>query len=52
MWHYFTAVANQELESDMDGGGGAGCTETCCLEYQACLVNASSTYRINFLLWR
>lgn len=40
MWHYFTAVANQELESDMDGGGG--CNESCCFEYQSCMKNASS----------
>jgi len=50
MWHYFTAVANQELESDMDGGGGAGCTESCCLEYHGCLINASSNYRLNFII--
>jgi len=53
MWHYFTAVANQELESDMDGGGGAGpgCNESCCFEYQTCMTNANSTYRGNFLLF-
>jgi len=51
MWHYFTAVANQELESDMDGGGGAGCTETCCYEYQNCLIEAKSQYIKNYLIY-
>jgi hypothetical protein len=49
MWHYFTAVANQELESDMDGGGG--CNETCCYEYQNCLIEAKSQYIKNYLIY-
>lgn len=55
-FHYYTQIGN--LEMGLDGfedlggaGSGPGCTETCCLEYQGCLVNASSTYRINFLLY-
>jgi len=55
-FHYYSQIAN--LEMGMDGmddlggaGAGPGCTESCCFEYQACLVNASSTYRINFLLY-
>jgi hypothetical protein len=48
MWHYFSAVANQELELDMDGGGG--CNESCCFEYHGCLINASSNYRLNFII--
>jgi hypothetical protein len=55
-FHYYSQIANLEMGLDgMDdlGGAGAGpgCTESCCFEYQACLVNASSTYRINFLLY-
>jgi len=43
MWHYFSAVSNQEMGLDMDGGGdGPGCTESCCLEYQTCMTNANS----------
>jgi hypothetical protein len=55
-FHYYSQIANLEMGLDgMDdlGGAGAGpgCNESCCFEFQACLVNASSTYRINFLLY-
>ena len=52
MWHYFTAVANQELESDMDGGGGAGpgCNESCCLEYVSCQQKAKQTYYMSIIV--
>jgi hypothetical protein len=55
-FHYYSQIANLEMGLDgMDDWGGAGagpgCNESCCFEYQACLVNASSTYRINFLLY-
>jgi hypothetical protein len=55
-FHYYSQIANLEMGLDgMDdlGGAGAGpgCAESCCFEFQACLVNASSTYRINFLLY-
>lgn len=53
-FHYYSQVANLELDLDMEGGGGTGagpgCTESCCLEYQGCLVNAASNYRINFII--
>jgi hypothetical protein len=52
MWHYFSAVSNQEMGLDMDGGGdGPGCTESCCLEYQTCMTNANSTYIANFIYY-
>jgi hypothetical protein len=55
-FHYYSQIANLEMGLDgMDdlGGAGAGpgCNESCCFEYQACLINASSTYRINFLVY-
>ena len=53
-FHYYSQIANLEMDLDMDGGGGAGagpgCTESCCFEYQACLVNAASNYRLNFII--
>jgi hypothetical protein len=52
-FHYYSQIANLEMDLDMDGGGagaGPGCTESCCYEYQACLVNAASNYRLNFIL--
>ena len=54
-FHYYSQIANLEMDLDMDGGGGAGsgpgCTESCCFEYQACITNANSTYTSNFLLY-
>ena len=56
-FHYYSQIANLEMDLDMDGGGGAGagagpgCTESCCFEYQTCMTNANSTYRGNFLLF-
>ena len=53
-FHYYSQIANLEMDLDMDGGGGAGagpgCTESCCFEYQGCLVNAASNYRLNFII--
>ncbi len=54
-FHYYSQIANLEMDLDMDGGGGAGagpgCTESCCLEYQVCMTNANSTYTSNFLFY-
>jgi hypothetical protein len=53
-FHYYSQVANLELDLGLEGGGtgaGPGCTESCCYEFQACLVNASSTFTSNFLLY-
>ena len=54
-FHYYSQIANLEMDLDMDGGGGAGagpgCTESCCFEYQICMTNANSTYTSNFLLY-
>jgi len=46
-FHYYSQIANLEMGLDgMDdlGGAGAGpgCTESCCLEYQTCMINANS----------
>jgi len=45
-FHYYSQIANLEMDLDMDGGGGAGagpgCTESCCFEYQACMTNANT----------
>jgi len=43
-FHYYSQIANLEMDLDMDGGGGAGpgCTESCCFEYQGCMTNANS----------
>jgi hypothetical protein len=53
-FHYYSQIANLEMGLDMDleGGGGAGpgCNESCCYEYQACLINAASDYRLNFII--
>jgi len=51
-FHYYSQIANLEMDLDIDGGGGAGpgCTESCCFEYQGCLINAASNYRGNFVL--
>jgi len=54
-FHYYSQIANLEMDLDMDGGGGAGagpgCTESCCLEYQGCIVNAVTNYRQHIVLW-
>ena len=54
-FHYYSQIANLEMGLDgMDdlGGAGAGpgCNESCCFEYQGCLINAASNYRGNFVL--
>jgi hypothetical protein len=45
-FHYYSQIANLEMDLDMDGGGGAGagpgCAESCCFEYQGCMTNANS----------
>jgi hypothetical protein len=54
-FHYYSQIANLEMDLDTDGGGGAGagpgCTESCCYEYQVCMTNANSTYTSNFLFY-
>lgn len=54
-FHYYTQIGN--LEMGLDGfedlggeGSGPGCNESCCLEYQGCLLNAASNYRQNFII--
>jgi hypothetical protein len=44
-FHYYSQVANLELDLGLEGGGtgaGPGCNESCCFEYQTCMKNASS----------
>lgn len=44
-FHYYSQVANLEMDLDLEGGGtgaGPGCNETCCFEYQACMTNANT----------
>jgi hypothetical protein len=54
-FHYYSQIANLEMDLDMDGGGGTGagpgCNESCCFEYQVCMTNANSTYTSNFLFY-
>ena len=52
-FHYYSQVANLELDLDMVGGGGTGagpgCTESCCFEYQGCMTNANSTFTMRLI---
>ena len=54
-FHYYSQIANLEVGLDMDfeGGAGAGpgCTESCCLEYHACMTNAVTNYRQHIVFW-
>jgi hypothetical protein len=55
-FHYYSQIANLEMGLDgMDdlGGAGAGpgCAESCCFEYQSCMINANSIYRQHIILW-
>ncbi len=54
-FHYYSQIANLEMDLDMDGGGGAGagpgCTESCCIEYQECLIQAKSQYLKNYVFY-
>lgn len=50
-FHYYSQIANLEMDLDMDGGGGAGagpgCTESCCFEYQTCKLTANNNFLVN-----
>ncbi len=48
--HYYTLVYNEEFESDMNGGG-AECSESCCLEFVACQQAAKKDYLSNIVLF-
>ena len=55
-FHYYSPIANLEMGLDgMDNWGGAGagpgCAESCCFEYQSCMINANSIYRQHIILW-
>jgi hypothetical protein len=51
-FHYYSQIANLEMDLDMDGGGGAGpgCTESCCLEYVSCQQKAKQTYYMSIIV--
>ena len=54
-FHYYSQIGNLEVGldeiEDLGGAGsGPGCNESCCYEYQGCLINAASNYRGNFVL--
>ena len=54
-FHYYSQIANLEMGldemEDLGGAGaGPGCNESCCLEYQGCLISAASNYRLNFII--
>ena len=52
-FHYYSQIANLEMDLDTDGGGGAGagpgCTESCCYEYQSCKLTANNNFLVNIL---
>ena len=52
-FHYYSQIAN--LEMDLDGGGGAGagpeCNESCCLEYIACQQKAKQAYYMSIIVF-
>jgi hypothetical protein len=53
-FHYYSQVANLELDLGLEGGGtgaGPGCTESCCFEYQNCLIEAKSQYIKNYVFY-
>ena len=55
-FHYYSQVANLEMDLDMVGGGGTdtdagpGCTESCCLEYVSCQQKAKQTYYMSIIV--
>jgi len=51
-FHYYSQIANLEMDLDIDGGGGAGpgCTESCCLEYVSCQQKAKQTYYMSIIV--
>jgi hypothetical protein len=55
-FHYYSQIANLEMGLDgMDDlgsvGSGPGCTESCCFEYQNCLIEAKSQYIKNYVFY-
>ncbi|MFM2015043.1 MAG: hypothetical protein RIQ51_533 [Bacteroidota bacterium] len=52
-FHYYSQVANLEIDLGLEGGGtGAGpgaaeCNELCCYEFQSCKVNANNNFLVN-----
>ena len=55
-FHYYSQIAN--LEMGMDGmddlggaGAGPGCAESCCFEFQNCLIEAKSQYIKNYVFY-
>ena len=55
-FHYYSQIGN--LEMGLDGfedlggeGSGPGCNESCCFEYQNCLIEAKSQYIKNYVFY-
>ncbi len=52
-FHYYSQVANLEIDLGLEGGGtgaGPGCTESCCLEYVSCQDKAKQTYYMSIIV--
>jgi hypothetical protein len=52
-FHYYSQVANLELDLGLEGGGtgaGPGCNESCCLEYVSCQDKAKQTYYMSIIV--
>jgi len=55
-FHYYSQIGNLEVGldeiEDLGGAGsGPGCNETCCFEYQNCLIQANSQYIKNYVFY-
>lgn len=53
-FHYYSQIGN--LQMGLDGiedlggaGSGPGCNESCCFEYQTCMINANSTFTMRLI---
>ena len=52
-FHYYSQVANLEIDLGLEGGGtgaGPGCNESCCLEYVSCQDKAKQTYYMSIIV--
>ncbi len=55
-FHYYSQIGNLEMGldeiEDLGGAGsGPGCNESCCWEYQNCLIESKSQYIKNYVLY-
>lgn len=50
IWHYYGVIQNSMNETlDNDFGGGGGCNESCCYEFEGCRTNAYSQFLENMI---